>query len=250
MSSARAAIAALALLAGCSAFAQFTPPPAPSRWVTDTVGFISENTRRGLDARLERYERDTGRQVIVWIGGSLGDEVLEDWAARTFEAWGIGAKGKDDGVALFVFARDRKLRIEVGYGLEDVLPDLIASRIIQEEAVPRLRAGDPDAAMTATVSALVERLGGETSPPPNAERYPSSRYQERRPVSPGNLIVFAIVGVLFLILLITHPRLALLLLFSLMSGGGGRGGWGGGGGGGGFRGGGGRSGGGGASGSW
>ncbi|HZA12877.1 MAG TPA: TPM domain-containing protein, partial [Myxococcaceae bacterium] len=143
MSSARAAIAALALLAGCSAFAQFTPPPAPSRWVTDTVGFISESTRRGLDARLERYERDTGRQVIVWIGGSLGDEVLEDWAARTFEAWGIGKKGKDDGVALFVFARDRKLRIEVGYGLEDVLPDLIASRIIQEEAVPRLRAGDP-----------------------------------------------------------------------------------------------------------
>jgi uncharacterized protein len=243
--------AALVLAAASIALAAaFTAPPAPTRWVTDTAGFISENTRRALDARLENYERDTGRQVIVWIGRTTGDEPLEDWAARTFLAWGIGKKGKDDGAALFVFAQDRRLRIEVGYGLEDVLPDVIASRIIQEQAVPPLRAGDPDAAITATVGAILERLGGETSPPPRAEPYRTVRDQ-RRPASPGDLIVLAIVGGIFLVILITNPRLALLLLFSMMSGGSRRGGWGGGGGGGGgFRGGGGRSGGGGASGSW
>jgi uncharacterized protein len=251
VSSARAAVVGLMLLVAWTALAAFTPPPAPTRWVTDTAGFISESTRRALDARLEHYERDTGRQVIVWIGRSTGDEVLEDWAARTFQAWGIGKKGKDDGVAVFVFAQDRKLRIEVGYGLEDVLPDLVASRIIQDEALPRLRAGDPDGAITATVGALLGRLGGETSPPPGADPRATGRYQQRRPASPGDLILFAVVGGLFLVLLITHPRLALLLLFNLMSSGGRRGGGGGfGGGGGGFGGGGGRSGGGGASGSW
>jgi uncharacterized protein len=249
--STRAAFAALVLGAASIALAAFTPPPAPTRWATDTAGFISEDTRRALDTRLENYERDTGRQVIVWIGRTTGDEALEDWAARTFLAWGIGKKGKDDGVALFVFSQDRKLRIEVGYGLEDVLPDVVASRIIQEVAVPRLRAGDPNGAITATVGAVLERVGGETSPPPRgSEPYQRVRDQ-RRPASPGQLIALAIIGGIFVFILITNPRFALLLLFSMMSGGSHRGGWGGGGGGGGgFRGGGGRSGGGGASGSW
>ncbi|HEX5752122.1 MAG TPA: TPM domain-containing protein [Archangium sp.] len=235
-----------AILLGLAALAaSFQPPPAPARWVTDTVGFLSEPTRRALDARLERYERDTGRQVIVWIGESTGDVPLEEWAARTFEAWGIGGKGRDDGAALFVFAKDRRLRIEVGYGLEPVVPDAIASRLIQQEATPRLRAGDPDGAVSATVGALLGALGGETSPPPAAPPV--------RPSLPalgtGQLILFGVLGLLLLVFLVTHPRMALFLLFQIMSssgsGGGRRGG-----GGGGFRGGGGRSGGGGASGSW
>lgn len=228
----------------------FQPPPPPTRWVTDTAGFISEDTRRALDARLQQYERDTGRQVVVWIGQSTGDEPLESWAVRTFDAWNLGRAGEDDGVAIFVFAQDRKLRIEVGYGLEGDLPDAYASRIIQETAVPRLRAGDPDGAIDATVSAVLSRLGGETSPPPAATRPPAPYSGGQR--SQGPPIMLIVVGVLFVILFITNPRLAMFLLYSiLMSGGGSRrgGGWGGGGGGG-FSGGGGRSGGGGASGSW
>jgi uncharacterized protein len=246
---ARAAFAALALWAASTALGAFTPPPAPTRWATDTAGFISESTRRALDARLESYQRDTGRHVVVWIAPTTGGEPLEEWTVRTAQAWGIGSKN-DDGLALFVFAQDRKLRIEVGYGLEGVLPDVVASRIIQEVAIPRLRAGDPDAAITATVGALLERLGGESSPPPTPDPY--ERVQRRR-ASPANLILFGIVGAIFLILMITNPRLAMFLLFSMMSGGHRRGGWGGGGGfggGGGYRGGGGRFGGGGASGSW
>ncbi len=233
------------LLGFAALAASFQPPPAPTRWVTDTAGFLSEPARRALDTRLEQYERDTGRQVIVWIGESTGGVPLEEWAARTFEAWGIGKKGRDDGAAVFVFAKDRRLRIEVGYGLEPVVPDAVASRIVQEEALPRLRAGDPDGAVSATVGALLKALGGETSPPSGAPTV--------RPAVPhlgtGQLIVLVVVGLLVLAFVVTHPRLALFLLFQMLSGGGGAGGRRGGGGGG-FRGGGGRSGGGGASGSW
>ncbi len=238
---------AAVLLCLAALAASFQPPPAPTRWVTDTVGFLSEPARRSLDARLERYERDTGRQVIVWIGESTGDVPLEEWAARTFEAWGIGKKGRDDGAAIFVFSKDRRLRIEVGYGLEPVAPDAVASRIIQEEALPRLRAGDPDGAVSATTDALLRALGGETSPPPAG---PTAR-----PAAPhlgtGQLLVLGVLGLLLLVFAATHPRMALFLLFQILSGGGGgAGGRRGGGGGGGFRGGGGRSGGGGASGAW
>ncbi len=243
---------ALALFVGAVAWAQgFKPPPAPARHATDTAGFVSPGTIRQLDARLSKYERDTGRQVVLWIGRSTGNVSIEEWAVRTFEAWGIGRKGKDDGVGIFIFANDRRLRIEVGYGLEGDLPDLLANRIIQEEAVPRLRAGDPDGAVVATVGSVLQRLGGEVgapAQPPAPKVAPYGARQQQRQGSIFETIVCAIFGFIMLVLFITNPRLALLLLMSMGSGGGRGGGFGGGGGG--FGGGGGRSGGGGASGSW
>src|SRR3954468_16686787 len=120
------AVLALALLAGlvAPAVAAETPiPPAPTRWVTDQSSLISEPTRNAIDVRLERDQQATGHQVIVWIGKTLGEAPLEEWAAKGFSSWGIGRRGKDDGVAIFVFPQDRRMRIEVGYGLEEVLPD-------------------------------------------------------------------------------------------------------------------------------
>ena len=84
----------------------------------------------------------------MWIGQTTGGMPIEDWAVRAFAAWRVGRKGIDDGVALFVFADDRKVRIEVGYGLEDRVPDAVASRIIGDRSIPRLRAGDRDGAVT------------------------------------------------------------------------------------------------------
>ncbi|MBN1210855.1 MAG: TPM domain-containing protein [Myxococcaceae bacterium] len=238
--------AGLAVLLAClgALAAAFQPPPAPTRWVTDTVGFLSEPTRRSLDARLQRYEQDTGRQVLVWIGSTPGEVPLEEWAVRTFEAWGIGRKGRDDGAAVFVFAQARRLRIEVGYGLEPVVPDAIASRIIEEEALPRLRAGEPDAAVSATVDSLLRTLGGESSPPPGA----GTEVHPRPELTLGQMLLYGVLALVVLVFVITHPRLAFYLLLQLLSSGGGR--RHGGGSGGTFRGGGGRSGGGGASGSW
>lgn len=250
------AILTLALLLGVAlpAYAAETPiPPAPTRWVTDQAGLLSDETRRALDARLERYEQATGRQVIVWIGTTLGDSPLEEWVAKAFSAWGIGRRGEDDGVAIFVFPADRRMRIEVGYGLEHLLPDAYASRIVREVMAPALAAGDPDAALTGAVDQVLLRLGDEpggTAAAPLEQRPPEPRGGS------GILgIVFgAIALIVMLVLFVTNPRLAMLLFWSLIASGrrgGGFGGGGFGGGGfGGFAGGGGRSGGGGASGSW
>lgn len=243
---------ALVLLTGVTA-AAVAPPPAPVRWVTDQVGFLSPATRQELDARLEAYQQRTGHQVIVWIGGTIGSESLETWAAATFKAWGIGRKGQDDGAALFILAHDRRMRIEVGYGLEGQLTDLTAARILREQLTPRLQRGDRDGAVVAAVSSMLGVLGGEA---PGAARGVAP---DERPISKGQVVVVALLGVLLLLLVIANPRMAMALLYTLASsgrrGGGGfsGGGFSGGGssgGGGGFSGGGGRSGGGGASGSW
>jgi uncharacterized protein len=221
-------------------------PPAPTRWVTDPGGFLSPDTRAALDRRLEAFERSSGgHQVLVWIGGTLGDQALEDWAARTFEAWGVGRKGLDDGAAIFVFGQDRKIRIEVGYGLEERLTDLRAARIIREEMAPRLQRGDRDGAVTAAVDRVLAAVGGEGAAGAEGEGQPAVG---QRPGGRGSLIVLGVLALVFIVLFLINPSLAVYTLMSLGSGGG-RGGWGGGGGGG-WGGGGGRSGGGGASGSW
>jgi uncharacterized protein len=246
----RVAAALSVLLAAGTALAAPALPPAPERWVTDQAGFLSAGTRATLDQRLESYERATGHQVLVWIGKTLEGQSLEEWAARTFAAWGVGRKGLDDGAAIFLLADDRRVRIEVGYGLEDRLTDLAAARIIRERMVPRLQAGDRDGAITTAVDGVLAAIGSEGAPA--AEQEPERAVGERGRPGTGSLVLFGIVAAIFLFILITNPRLAIYLLLSMGSGGR-RGGWGGGGwggGGGGFSGGGGRSGGGGASGSW
>jgi uncharacterized protein len=224
--------------------------------VTDQAGFLSPSTRQALDDRLQAYEAATGHQVLVWIGRTTGGQPLEDWAARTFAAWGVGRKKLDDGAVVFVLADERKVRIEVGYGLEERIPDVVAARIIRDEMAPRLRAGDRDGAIRAAVDRVLAAAGGERAPPPDGASPPA-------PVRSFGLLQLVLLGfvlIVVLVVVVTHPEIALWMLFT-MGGGGGRraGGWGGGGfgggggwggGGGGFSGGGGRSGGGGASGSW
>jgi len=239
----RPALFGLVLLAcgaaASAAAAQADIPSSPTRWVTDTVSFLSRATADSLDARLEDFERRTGHQVIVYIGRTTGDVPIEDWAVKAFEAWKVGRRGLDDGLVLFVMAEDRALRIEVGYGLEPVVTDLAASRIVRDVLIPRLQSGDNDGAVTEAVTALLATISGETAgeEASGAEGSPG--------LSAGNKLLTVIGVIFFIILFITNPRLAVWLLYILMSGG-----RGGGGGGGGFRGGGGRSGGGGASGRW
>lgn len=248
----RAGLLLLALLFSAAfVYAAETPiPPAPTRWVTDDAGFMSPEGLRSLDAQIEQYAKQTQHQLIVYIGKTTGDTPIEDWAVKAFKEWKLGRKGMDDGLALFIFAEDRKLRIEVGYGLEGQLPDAIAWRVINEIIVPKIKAGDNNGAVFAGVSALVQVISGKDLPA-GGQTQRTGKNAQRAPLSRGQMIFFAIIALGFLVLMITHPSLAMLLLFSILSGGRGGGGHGhGGGGGGGFSGGGGSSGGGGASGSW
>jgi uncharacterized protein len=244
----RALALAVLLVSAARLNAAETPiPAAPTRWVTDTANFMSPAAVSSLDSRLEGYERSSGHQLIVYIAQTTGDAPIDDWAVRAFQKWKVGRKGIDDGLVLFIMAGDRKLRFEVGYGLEPVVPDAIASRVINEVIVPRIQAGDRDGAVLAGVDAVMTVVGGGSLPAaPQQRREPSRR--SGQPMSLGQLVLFGIIGLIVLFVFITNPSLAIYLLFSILSGG--RGGGSGGGEGGSFGGGGGRSGGGGASGSW
>lgn len=224
-----------------------TPIPlAPASWITDTAGFLSPQAALSLDAQLGAYERSAGHQLFVYIGKTTGGVPIEDWAVRAFAAWKVGRKGLDDGLVLFIMSEDRRLRIEVGYGLEGQVPDAIALRIINDVMVPRIEAGDRDGAVAAGLDAVVQVVSGQGLSALPSAQHPQHR-SGRRPLGIGQLILLGIGVLLFLILLATNPSLAIFLVASILSGnrGGGYrdgGGFGGGGGG--------RSGGGGASGSW
>lgn len=245
-----AALLALPLATAGAQPASSAIPPRPVRWATDSAGFLSPGARQSLDQRLEAWERTTGHQFVVWVGPTSGEWSPEDFATKAFEAWGVGRKGEEDGLALFVFAQDRKVRFEVGYGLEGTLPDVLASRIIREQMLPRLAAGDRDGAVTAGVEAAIAVVSGEASatagaPARGAPPTPAGQRPVRR-LTTGQMVIGAVIGLLFLLLLITNPRLALWLLVNILS----SSGRGGSGSGGSWSGGGGRSGGGGATGSW
>ncbi|HSA94507.1 MAG TPA: TPM domain-containing protein [Acidobacteriota bacterium] len=243
------AMALAGLAAVSAASAQSRVPTAPDRWVTDQAGFLAPETVARLDARLQDYERQTGHQLLVWIGRTFGEGTTpEEFAVKAFEAWKVGRKGMDDGLVLFIFAEDRKIKIEVGYGLEGVVPDIYAYRVINNILVPGIRAGRPDQAVEAAVTALIGYIGGDENAAGDG-RAETGRDARDRIGSKVKSVFGGIAILILIILFITNPSLALWLLINILSGGrgGGRGGWGGGGG---FSGGGGRSGGGGASGGW
>ena len=241
----RALLALVALL--LVGAASTSAPPTPTRRVTDGVGVMSAAERDDLEARLEAYEHASGHQILVWIGRTSGAETIDELAVESFAAWKIGRKGLDDGLALFILVDDHKVRIEVGYGLEDRVTDLLAAQVIRDVMVPRIVQNDFDGAVRLGVEAIVDDIEGK----PNAlgasglrERGPPA---DDEPLGWASWLAIGIGGVAFLILLFTRPQLALFLLWSVLGRGGGRRR---GDGIGGFSGGGGRSGGGGATGGW
>jgi uncharacterized protein len=201
----------------------------------DRADLLSGSTRSELERKLAAYESSTGHQVVVHTTPSLEGLPIEDYSMQIAEDWKVGHKGLDNGVILTVAPKERKVRIEVGYGLEGVIPDAIASRIIQEIMIPEFRAGGFEAGIVTGVGAILTAAKGEVVQVPRSARR-SSRSGQRFNASPLVwLLVFLIFGFRG-------------LFFLPFLGGFGRGGRGFGGGG--FSGGGGGFGGGGASGSW
>ena len=161
MSTARWALALLMLIAVASAAsgAEVAIPPSPAHWATDTAGFLKPETVSALDARLRAYQSATGHQVLLYVAPTTGTTPTEDWTVRAFARWKVGRKGLDDGLVLFVFATDHKVRIEVGYGLEQTVPDATAARIIRD-MTPKLKAGQPDDAVIVGVDEILATAGG------------------------------------------------------------------------------------------
>ena len=157
----------LALLAATAAVAE-VPVPALSARVTDLTGTFDAGQRAALEARLEGFERAKGSQVVVLIVPTTQPETIEQYGIRVADAWKIGRGGTiDDGVILLVAKDDRALRIEVGQGLEGVLPDAIAKRILEETIIPRFRSGDFYGGISEGVERIIAVIEGEPLPPPS-----------------------------------------------------------------------------------
>jgi uncharacterized protein len=241
------ALAALVLLCGIlgGVARALEVPPLAGR-VNDLANALSPQMEGELEAQLQSYERSTGHQLAVLIVPSLQGEPIEDYTIRVVESWQLGKKGTDDGVLLFVAVEDRKIRIEVGYGLEGDLPDVLVGRIIREVMAPAFRQGDLGFGVSRAISAISKATGGqgEALPPPRRTRSHDG----------GGLPPYLLLLIVLVLFLGGGRGMGGFIVGSALGGGWGRGGGFGGGGsrqsGGGFRGGGGGFGGGGASGGW
>ncbi len=225
-------------------------PPKPASYFNDYAGVVSTTTAQRLNQTLEDFEKSTSSQIVVAVFPRMQtDSALEDYTRRIAETWKVGQQGKNNGAVLFVFVQERRMRIEVGYGLEGALPDALGKRIVDDEIAPYFKRGDYDGGLTAGVTALLQAARGE---------YKGTGRTVNQRGNPGGFIFILFWGVVLILILGNIRRMARGTVYhrsGRVSYGGwwwGGGGWGGGGGssGGGLSGGGGIFGGGGASGSW
>jgi len=192
----RRALAAAALFAFAVALAQVAVPPLTAR-VTDLTNTLSAQQRAALEERLAAFEVRKGSQIAVVIVPTTAPETIEQYGIRVGEQWKIGRKGVDDGAILLVALKDRALRIETGYGLEGVLPDAVAKRIVDEVIVPRFKQGDYFGGIDAGVSRMMAVIDGEPLPPPRgAVSRPSSGAGLQELLIVGFLLVFVVGGII------------------------------------------------------
>jgi uncharacterized protein len=135
--------------------------------VNDTAGMISQAAEGQLEASLRSFETSQSTQIVIVTIPSLEGEAIEAFSIRVAEAWKIGRKDLDNGAILLVAKKERKIRIEVGYGLEGRLTDLIAGRIIQQVISPAFKAGNFDMGFIGGVNAMMEAVEGEFTAPPS-----------------------------------------------------------------------------------
>jgi uncharacterized protein len=159
--------AGLLLLLGFTlAGAEVAVPPLTAR-VTDLTGTLSGGAVARIEAKLAGFEAKKGSQIAVLIVPTTAPEEIEQFGIRVEDAWKLGRKGVDDGVYLIVAKNDRRVRIEVAYGLEGALPDAIANRIITETITPHFKLGDYDGGVEAGINQIISVVNGEPLPQPD-----------------------------------------------------------------------------------
>ncbi|HOE68740.1 MAG TPA: TPM domain-containing protein [Candidatus Omnitrophota bacterium] len=151
----------LVVAAFASRLFAFDIPPRADGYVTDRAGLLSPSARVELEAKLRTFDQQTSTQIAVAIFPSLEGGSLEDISMRIAETWKPGQKDRDNGVLLLVFRDDRKIRIEVGYGLEGVLTDVVSGQIIRQEIAPCFRRGNYASGVEAGVDAIMLAVRGE-----------------------------------------------------------------------------------------
>jgi len=173
--------------------AQGLDVPRLEGYVNDYAGMISPSAKSRIEERLRAFEQSDSTQIVILTVPSVEGENLEEFGIKVAEAWKIGQKGKDNGAILIVSKQDRKIRVEVGYGLEGRLTDLTAGRIIDLVIKPRFQQGDFDGGFIAGVSSMIDATRGEFS----AERKP---VRQRQRGVPPFLSIFLFFGIFTLVL--------------------------------------------------
>lgn len=154
--------------------------PQPTGYVNDFAGMLSPQTKGELESKLKSYEEKSGNEIAVVTVPNLQGTTVEDFAVRLFEKWKIGKKGRDNGVLLLVSKEERKIRIEVGYGLEPDLTDAESYGIVRNAVVPAFKGGNFDKGVTDGADAIIKAIAGKgidtaNDNSPNNEYHMSSR---------------------------------------------------------------------------
>lgn len=165
--------------------------PYLSGRVNDYAQILSEDARELLSEKLREHEDSTTNQVVVLTLPSLQGESIEDFSNEVFNAWGLGQQGQDNGILIIVVPDERRMRIEVGYGLETSVPDIMAGRIIREVMTPRFRDGDFDGGILEGTQALIDILAGDELPAHTGSSEPvdSSSMSGLSDLDPGMSII-------------------------------------------------------------
>ncbi|GBL46406.1 beta-propeller domains of methanol dehydrogenase type [Sulfuriferula multivorans] len=165
--------------------------PALKAHVTDLTNTLTSAQAASLEQQLSDFEKRKGSQLAVLIVPSTAPQAIEQYGIRVAEAWKLGRKSVDDGVILLVAKNDHALRIEVGYGLEGVIPDAIAKRVIAETIVPHFKQDDFAGGIQAGVDQLIKLINGEPLPPVKAKAQNSSS-------DPLGMLFIAVIGATFI----------------------------------------------------
>ena len=188
----RVILAAVLFFATSFAGADVAVPPLKAR-VTDLTATLSADQTAALESKLAAFERRKGSQIAVLLLPTTQSETVEQYSIRVAEAWKLGRKGVDDGVLLLIVKNDRKLRIEVGRGLEGALPDAITKRIIDEYMVPPFKQGDFNGGINAAVDRVIKVVEGEPLPPQQWHAPPARNFTERLDDYMGWAVVLLVV---------------------------------------------------------
>jgi len=217
--------AVLAVVFTVAMFAAAADVPFLSGRITDNAEILSQTMRRSLTDLMKAHEDSTGNQIAVLTVTTLGGESIEEYATAVFDAWKLGQKGKDNGVLIIVAPSERRMRIEVGYGLEAKLTDLLAGRIIRNIMTPRFKAGDYDGGVEEGVKAVITALEGGEVPEAGAETGPVTQTSSGLNIDEPDLpltqrilfgaFIFGIIG-LFTVIGVLTPGVGWFLYFFLI----------------------------------
>lgn len=165
-------------------------PAKPGQYCTDLAGVLTEPQRVAVNEQLAQLDRDTGAELLVYIDRSLNGKPVEDFGREAFRSWGVGKKDKNNGMVFFLFTADRKMRVEVGYGLEGAVPDSVAKQILAQGVAPKLKKGAEDwnggvVEAVNQLSAKIRKEGGKptTGPPQPQPDFFGSGSQSSSPSS-------------------------------------------------------------------